>query len=138
MSDLIRFGVSIDQKLLEKFDQLIKNDNYQNRSEAIRDLIRESLVEEEWHINQQIIGAIALVYDHHQRRLVNILLDIQHDFHHIIISSQHIHIDHDNCLEIMVVKGRAEYVRDLYHKIKATKNVKHVDIIRTTSGRNLK
>jgi CopG family nickel-responsive transcriptional regulator len=137
MSNLIRFGVSIDQNLLEKFDLLIKKENYQNRSEAIRDLIRESLVKEEWEIDQQIIGAIALVYDHHQRRLINKLLDIEHTFHIIIISSQHIHIDHDNCLEIMIVKGGADIIKDFYNKIKATKGVKHVDIIKTTSGKEL-
>lgn len=138
MSNLIRFGISIDQQLLEKFDNLIDKENYQNRSEAIRDLIRESLVEEEWSHNQKIIGAIALVYDHHQRQLVNKLLDIQHNFHNIVISSQHIHIDHDNCLEIMIVKGASQFIKKFYNKIRATKGIKHVNIMKSTSGKELK
>ena len=137
MPNLVRFGISIDKKLIEKFDSLIKKRNYQNRSEAIRDLIRESLVEEEWKHNQQIIGAIALVYNHHQRQLVNKLLDIQHNFYDVVISSQHIHIDHDNCLEIMIVKGLSGVIRDFYNKIKSIKGVKHINIIKSTSGHDL-
>ena len=138
MSHLVRFGISIDHELIEKFDTLIKQKNYQNRSEAIRDLIRESLVEEEWQHNQQIIGAIALVYDHHKRQLVNKLLDIQHNFHDVVLSSQHIHIDHNNCLEIMIVKGLSDLIKGFYNKIKAIKGVKHINIIKSTSGIELR
>jgi CopG family nickel-responsive transcriptional regulator len=138
MSRLVRFGISIDHELIEKFDTLIKQKNYENRSEAIRDLIRESIVEEEWQHNQQIIGAIALVYDHHKRQLVNKLLDIQHNFHDVVLSSQHIHIDHNNCLEIMIVKGLSELIKGFYNKIRAIKGIKHINIIKSTSGRELR
>ncbi|HCL90956.1 MAG TPA: nickel-responsive transcriptional regulator NikR, partial [Candidatus Atribacteria bacterium] len=119
MSEIIRFGVSLEKELLEKFDILIKEKKYPNRSEAIRDLIRENLVKKEWVEGKEVAGAITLVFDHHKRELMNTLTDIQHDFHTLIISSQHIHLDHDNCLEIIVVKGKPTEVRELADKLRA-------------------
>ncbi|MFH1853600.1 MAG: nickel-responsive transcriptional regulator NikR [Candidatus Neomarinimicrobiota bacterium] len=138
MPNLIRFGVSIENSLLEEFDQFIRERNYTNRSEALRDLIREALVDEEWSQNDIIAGGIAFVYDHHQRELVNKLLNIQHDYHDTVISSQHVHLDHDNCLEIVVVKGPAEQVMALYHGLKSLKGVKHIDLIKSTIGERIK
>jgi len=123
MSDIIRFGVSLEKELLEKFDILIKEKKYPNRSEAIRDLIRENLVKREWIEGKEVAGAITLVFDHHRRELVNNLTDVQHDFHQLIISSQHIHLDHDNCLEIIVVRGKPTEVRELADKLRATKEL---------------
>ncbi|MDD4895040.1 MAG: nickel-responsive transcriptional regulator NikR, partial [Candidatus Omnitrophica bacterium] len=105
MTKIVRFGVSLDRELLGKFDRLSKEKNYTCRSEAFRDLIRHELVQKQWQGDQEIAGAITLIYDHHKRELVNKLMDIQHDFGRIIISAQHIHLDHDNCLEIIAVRG---------------------------------
>ncbi len=137
MSDIIRFGVSLEKELLEKFDILIKEKKYPNRSEAIRDLIRENLVKKEWVEGKEVAGAITLVFDHHKRDLVNILTDIQHDFHQLIISSQHIHLDHDNCLEIIVVRGTPTEVRELADKLRATKGVKYGSLSIATTGKEL-
>jgi len=137
MSDIIRFGVSLEKELLEKFDILIKKKKYSNRSEAIRDLIRENLVKREWVEGKEVAGAITLVFDHHKRELVNILTDIQHDFHQLIISSQHIHLDHDNCLEIIVVRGTPTEVRELADKLRATKGVKYGSLSIATTGKEL-
>lgn len=137
MTKLLRFGVSIEESLLKKFDQLIRKQNYKNRSEALRDLIRAELVSEEWSKKVTITSGIAFVYNHHKRQLVNKLLDVQHDYHDIVVSSQHIHLDHDNCLEIVVVKGNSEKVRDLFYSIKALKGVKHIDILKSTTGSDI-
>jgi len=137
MSDIIRFGVSLEKELLEKFDRLIKEKKYSNRSEAIRDLIRENLVKREWIEGKEVAGAITLVFDHHKRELVNILTDIQHDFYTLIISSQHIHLDHDNCLEIIVVRGKPIKVRELADKLRATKGVKYGALSIATTGKEL-
>jgi len=106
MEKLKRFGVSIEQNLLTGFDKYLKEKKYRNRSEALRDLIRKELVEISWHDeNEEVAGAIIMVYDHHRNELVENLISIQHDYHDIIISSQHVHLDHSNCLEIIAVKG---------------------------------
>jgi CopG family nickel-responsive transcriptional regulator len=137
MSEIVRFGVSLEKELLEKFDRLIEEKKYPNRSEAIRDLIRENLVKREWIEGKEVAGAITLVFDHHRRDLVNILTDIQHDFHQLIISSQHIHLDHDNCLEIIVVRGKPAEARKLADKLKVTKGVKYGSLSIATTGKDL-
>jgi len=137
MSDIIRFGVSLEKELLEKFDRLIKEKKYPNRSEAIRDSIREELVKREWVEGKEVAGAITLVFDHHKRELMNTLTDIQHDFYQLIISSQHVHLDHDNCLEIIVVRGKPRGVRELADKLRATKGVKYGSLSIATTGKEL-
>jgi len=137
MSKLFRFGISLDKDLLDKFDRLIREKNYTNRSEAFRDLIREDLVKVEWKKNQEIVGAIILIYDHHKRELVNKLMNIQHDFGGIIISSQHIHLDHNNCLEIIAVKGPSEKAQKLADSLKSVKGVKHGTLSLSTTGKDI-
>ena len=137
MSDLVRFGVSLEEDLLLKFDSLIKKRKYTNRSEAIRDLIREELVKKEWSENKEVTGAITLVYDHHTRELVTKVLDVQHDYHTCILSSQHIHLDHHNCFEIIVTKGKSREIEDLFQKLKAIKNVKHAGFMMATQGKQI-
>ena len=137
MSDIVRFGVSLEKELLEKFDRLITEKSYSNRSEAIRDLIRENLVKKEWTEGKEVAGSITLVFNHHKRELMNTLTDIQHDFHHLIISSQHIHLDHDNCLEIIVVKGKPEETKELTNKLRSTKGVKYGALSIATTGKEL-
>lgn len=137
MTGLVRFGVSLEKKLLDRFDRLIKEKNYPNRSEAIRDLIREDLVKKEWTEGKEVAGAITLVYDHHKRELVKRLTDIQHNYHHIIISTQHIHLDHNNCLEIVVVKGKPKDAEKLCHALKSTKGVKHGTLTMASTGKEI-
>jgi len=137
MSGLIRFGVSLEEELLKSFDAVIRRKNYSNRSEAIRDLIRESLIQQEWQQNQEVAGAVTLIYDHHKRELTEILTDIQHRFGDFIIASQHIHLDHHNCLEIIAVKGTPKKVQEIADALKAIKGVKHGTLNMSTTGRNI-
>ena len=134
---LIRFGVSIDRDLLIKFDRLIKGKKYTNRSEAFRDLIRQELIQEQWQGNLEVAGAITLVYNHHKRELVNKLMDIQHDFGALIISSQHIHLDHNNCLEIIAVKGSPKLAMHLSDTLKSVKGVKHAALSMSSAGKEI-
>lgn len=138
MTTLIRFGVSVDQTLLEKFDALINEKKYTSRSEAIRDLIRESLIKKEWDSNREVTGAITLVFDHHKRELVNSLIQIQHDYHNTIISTQHIHLDHQHCLEVVVIKGKSQQAEELFNALKSAKGVKHAGFTITSTGKDLK
>lgn len=138
MTDVIRFGISMDQRLLEQFDELITRKGYQNRSEAIRDLIRNALVEDQWtKTDEETVGTVTLVYDHHTRDLADKLTEQQHDHHDLIISALHAHLDHHNCLEVVVVKGRADEVRHMADTLIGTKGVKHGKLVTTTTGRTL-
>jgi CopG family transcriptional regulator, nickel-responsive regulator len=137
MAKLVRFGVSLEEGLLNKFDAHIKQHKYTNRSEAFRDLIRNELVKKEWTENREVTGAITIVYDHHTRELVNRVLDIQHDYHDYILSTQHIHLDHQNCFEIIVTKGMAKEIEKLFNELKSTKGVKHAGFLMATKGKDL-
>ncbi len=135
MGDLSRIGVAIDTDLLDKFDTLIAQRGYTNRSEAFRDLIRDELVEKAWESPEsQVVGTVTLVYDHHVRMLADKLTDIQHNFHRSILSTLHVHLDHDHCLEVMIVRGRAADVRKVADVLISTKGVKHGRLTITTSG----
>jgi CopG family nickel-responsive transcriptional regulator len=138
MADLYRFGVSLEKELIDDFDKHIEDHSYKNRSEAIRDLIRADLVKKQWLCDNEVAGAITMNYDHHHRELVNNLMDIQHDFQGLVISTQHVHIDHHNCLEIIAVKGRARNVEKLASLLKAQKGVMHVALSMSTTGKSLK
>ena len=135
MSELVRFGVSLEKPLLERFDALIRERQYTNRSEALRDLIRRELVQREWREGRDVAGAITLIYDHHKRDLLHTLAHIQHDYQNTIISSQHIHLDHENCLEIIAVKGKAAEVIALAYALRSVKGVRHGDLSMTTTGK---
>ena len=135
MSELIRFGVSIEYKLLDRFDSLISGRGYKNRSEAIRDLIRNELVQEEWKSDEsEAVGTITIIYDHHMRELTHNLTHVQHQYTAQIISTTHIHLDHDNCLEILAVKGKTCTIRKIADQLISTKGVKHGKLVMTTSG----
>ncbi|HTP34598.1 MAG TPA: nickel-responsive transcriptional regulator NikR [Candidatus Acidoferrales bacterium] len=139
MSGLSRIGVAIDSELLDKFDRLIGQRGYTNRSEAFRDLIRDELVEKTWESPESnVVGTVTLVYDHHVRLLNEKLTSIQHDHHHAILSTLHVHLDHDNCLEVLVVRGRSAEVRKVADSLISTKGVKHGRLTITTSGAELK
>lgn len=126
MSKLTRFGVSINQELLKKFDSLIRRQKYPTRSKAIENLIRHNIENSNICITDSIvIGYIDLIYDHHKRQLLNNITEIQHKFHDIIISSQHIHVSRGTCLEIVVVKGIKSKIEQLSFMLKSTKGITH-------------
>ena len=137
MPKLVRFGVSLEEGLLINFDKHIKEKEYQNRSEAIRDLIREEFVKKEWIADKKVAGTITLIYNHHKRELVNKLTDIQHNFYKLIISSQHIHLDHNNCLETIVVKGKPKEIERLAYKMKSAKGVKYGTLTMATIAKEM-
>jgi CopG family transcriptional regulator, nickel-responsive regulator len=134
MSELVRFGVSLARNLLEQFDNLIRERNYTNRSEAFRDLIRQELIKKQWQEGDDIAGAITLIYDHHRKELLNRITDIQHNFQKIIICTQHIHLDHDNCLEILAVRGGPVEVKKLADTLTSIKGVKHGTLSMSSTG----
>ncbi len=124
-------------KLLGRFDDYIAKKKYSNRSEAIRDLVRDALVKESWDTDEVVAGVIAIVYDHHKINIMGQLTHIQHEAGDSIISTQHIHLDHHNCLEIIALKGRADVLKKMYDSIHALKGVKHATFSPTTLGKNL-
>ncbi|MGB9599580.1 MAG: nickel-responsive transcriptional regulator NikR [Myxococcota bacterium] len=130
---IYRFGVSLERSLIDKFDQLIKRRRYTNRSKAIADLIRKELIHTTWEAGGEIAGAIILLYNHHKRDLLAKMTDIQHDYQRYIVSTQHIHLDHDNCLEIIAVRGKADEINTLADKLISLKGVKHGDISFTSA-----
>jgi CopG family nickel-responsive transcriptional regulator len=125
----------LEKALLANFDNLIKRRKYTNRSEAIRDLIRQELLKKELEEDREVAGAITFMYDHHQRDLLNKIIDVQHDHQDIIQSSQHIHLDHHNCLEIVAVKGNYGKVSKLADTLKALKGVKHGSLSMSGTGK---
>ena len=138
MGKTIRFGISLDEKLLESYDQLIEAKGYMNRSEAIRDLIRSALVEEKWDAGDaEMVGTVTLVYNHHVRDLSDKLTEHQHAHHDRVISALHVHLDAHNCLEVLVVRGRAWEVKRIADELIGVKGVKHGQLVMTTTGEEL-
>jgi CopG family transcriptional regulator, nickel-responsive regulator len=130
---LLRFGVSLEAELLKRFDKFLSRSGYTTRSEALRDLIRARLVEERVR-NQDAsaVGVLSLVYDHHQRELEERLTGVQHDHHHHIVSTTHVHLDHENCLEVIILKGTVGKVRSIGALLTSFKGVKHSELVLTT------
>jgi CopG family nickel-responsive transcriptional regulator len=138
MPNLVRFGISMDSRLLETFDQMVTRKGYSNRSEAIRDLIRGKLVDITWaEEDQEVVGTITLVYDHETHELSDRLIDLQHEFHDGVISSLHVHLDPHNCLEVLVVRGTSKKVKHFADRIIAIRGVKHGKLITTTTGKGI-
>ena len=138
LSKLVRFGVSIDENLLKKFDALIMKRGYNNRSEAIRDMIRNQLVETSWSSGEEeVAGTITLVYDHHVRGLSDMLTEIQHNYYQLILSTMHLHLDHHHCLEVLAVQGKAVEVRKVAESLISVKGVKHGRLTITSTGKDL-
>jgi CopG family nickel-responsive transcriptional regulator len=137
MSDLIRFGVSLEKGLLARFDRSIRKNKWASRSEALRDLIRAELVKQEWAEGDDVAGAVTLIYDHHRKDLLGRLTDLQHDYQHVVLSTQHVHLDHDHCLEIIAVKGRPEDIRRLAGTLRTIRGVMHGTLTMSATGKNL-
>ncbi|AAL80446.1 nickel-responsive transcriptional regulator NikR [Pyrococcus furiosus DSM 3638] len=135
---IVRFGVSIPKELLEKFDGIIEEMGYTNRSEAIRDLIRDMVVRHEWQLgDEEVAGTITIVYNHDEADVVRELLDLQHEYLNEIVSSLHVHMDEHNCLEVIVVKGRAKKIKKIADRLLSLKGVKHGKLVMTTTGRDI-
>lgn len=137
MDKTVRFAVSLNDGLLSDFDRLRGRQNYASRSEAIRDLIRDHLVEQGWDDKRAAMGTVTLVYNHHVRDLTEKLISIQHEHHHVVLSTMHVHLDHDNCLEVLVVKGKGRQIRALADRLISAKGVKHGKLTITTSGKGI-
>ena len=132
---ITRFGVSIEPDLLKKFDKTIRKEGYSNRSEAIRDLIRKNIIIDKGKdLEAKAIGTLTMIYEHHTGTLTNKLLNLQHDHHNEILSTTHIHIDHHNCLEVLVLKGKIGDIQKLADNIKALKGIKHGELVITKSS----
>jgi len=139
VSNVARFGVSMSETLLNQFDQLVQARGYANRSEAIRDLVRDALVVKEWEEGEgEVAGTITLVYDHHTAGLTDTLTELQHEYHHLIISTLHVHLDEHNCLETLIVRGSPQEAKKLADQLISLKGIIHGKLTVTSTGRNLK
>jgi len=124
-----RFGVSLEEDILEMLDSYVKTNQFPNRSQAIRHLIEQHTVEKKWQCNNEVAGAVVMVYDHHKNEIIARANEIQHNYHQLILSSQHIHLSHDLCLETIALKGKASELTDLADKLIALKGVKHGKLV---------
>lgn len=133
--NIVRFGVSIEPDLLKKYDRVIKKEGYSNRSEALRDLIRKNIIiEKNKNPDEQAIGTLTMIYDHHVGSLTDKLLYLQHDHAKDILVSTHVHIDHHNCLEVLILKGKTGKIQKLADNIRSLKGIKHGEIVITKSS----
>lgn len=133
MKTIKRFGVSLEDELFKELESLVKRHKFPNRSQAIRFLIRKNLTEEAYEENKEVSGAVVMIYDHHKRELVNKSLDIQHEFGDIILATQHVHLEHHNCLELIALKGKASRLKELSDKLISLKGVKHGKLVVTAA-----
>lgn len=138
MSNTIRFSVSIEEELIAAFDELCRRRGWTNRSEAIRDAIRRQLVEQEWVAGEEVVGVITLLYDHHKPGLARRLTEIQHHALDAVISTTHVHVDGENCLEFLAVRGEAREIERLAHRLIGLKGVKHGELTATSTGKKIR
>ena len=137
MDELARIGVSIEQDLLDKFDKLITKRGYENRSEALRDLIRDTLVTEEVNDNKLVVATLSMIYDHHRPDLSHKLTEAQHHHHGNVLAATHVHLDPKNCFEVVIMKGPAGEVKHMADHMLSLKGVKHGKLVMTSTGRDL-
>ena len=134
---LKRFSISLEEELLARFDAYIETKGYSNRSEAIRDLIRKTQVSEEWERDSEVVGVFTLVFNHHKPQLQEKITELQHDYHQLITSTTHVHMDHHNCLEVTIVKGTASTVQELAAQLMALRGVKDGNLTMSSTGGHL-
>ncbi|MFW6146110.1 MAG: nickel-responsive transcriptional regulator NikR [Planctomycetota bacterium] len=137
MSDLVRFSVSIEQPLFEQLEAQVADSEYSNRSEFIRDLIRNHIVEEQWRSNAESLGTISLLYDHHSRGLSERLTHEQHHFSGEVLATTHVHLDEHLCAEMIMVRGRGRDIKALADRLHREKGVLHARLATGSTGRNL-
>ena len=134
---LRRFSISLEEDLLAEFDEYMRRRGYSNRSEAVRDLIRKALVKQEWESDCEVVGVVTLVFNHHQAQLQEKITELQHEFYQLITSSTHVHMDHHNCLDVTIVKGKASRVQELAEKMIALRGVKDGNLTMSSTGGQL-
>jgi CopG family transcriptional regulator, nickel-responsive regulator len=137
MSEMVRVSLSLDKHLLDKLEDLIRDSEYKNRSEFVRDMIREQLVQKQWEGDEETVGTLTLVYDHHQRELSRKLTSIQHDHHDYILAATHVHLDRHLCAEAILMKGPAKTLRSLADQLKKQKGVLHAVLAGGSTGKDL-
>jgi CopG family transcriptional regulator, nickel-responsive regulator len=137
MDRIVRLSFSIEKPLLKRLEELIRDGQYTNRSEFIRDLIRDQLVQKEWERNEEAVGTVTLLYNHHSHGLSDALTHLQHHYHHVILASTHIHLDKELCAEIVVVKGRAKEIQQLSSMLRQQKGVLHATLSVSSTGKHL-
>ena len=134
----IRFGVSMESRLIQAFDRHIADKGYANRSEAIRDLVRENLVQQEWAAGTaETVGTVNIVFDHHHGDITEGLTSLEHEHLHMIVSTLHVHLDHHNCLEVLVLRGKPSDIKRFSDKLISTKGVKHGKLTVATTGKSI-
>jgi len=126
---VVRFSVSLEEELLSELDLFAKDNNFANRSQALRNLIEKNIVEKKWHCNNVVAGAVIIIYDHHKKDLITRIIELQHDFFDVILSSQHFHLNQDTCLEIIAVKGIASRLTGLSEKLISLKGIRHGKLV---------
>ena len=134
MKKVKRFGVSLEEDLLKELDNLVKTHKFPNRSQAVRFLIRNNIVAQKWQHNKEVAGCVVLVYDHHKRDLLNKSITLQHGYQDLVLSVQHVHLDHHNCLEMVALRGKAIKLKELADKLIALKGIKHGQLIMSGIG----
>ena len=137
MSKVSRITVSIEESLLGKFEEYLSDNGFPSRSEGVKHLIRNLLVDEEWKKGTDVAASLSIVYDHHKNGLMESLVSIQHEFEDLVVCSQHVHLDHHNCMEVLVLKGDAADINSLYVRLKSVKGLKHCTLSKGTTGGNL-
>jgi len=139
MATVERFGVSIEEELLTWFDARVAEKGYTSRSEAIRNLIRQEMVKDEWdNPEAEVIGTVTIVYEHHLHELANVMAEVQHQYHDCIVCSTHIHMDAHNCLEVVIVRGSGDKVKAIAQSLISTRGVKHGQLVCTTTGHRIR
>ena len=137
MAELTRFGVSMDDELLEKLDRMVRDSKYPNRSEFIRDMLRRRLVEEEWETDREVVGTLTLTFDHHERELSDRLTELQHDHCTAVLASTHVHLDQDMCVEVIILRGQAQELREMADEMRGQRGVLHGELALSSIGREL-
>lgn len=134
MNKVTRVTVSIEEELLEQFEKHLAEKGYPSRSEGIKSIMRKALIEDEWHTGTEVAATISFVYDHHKPGVMQKLVEIQHDFGELVICSQHVHLDHHNCMEVIIVKGLSDRIYEFHNALKSVKGLKHSSLSAATTG----
>ena len=137
MSEITRVSLSLEPPLLEKLDRLAAENHYQNRSEFIRDLIRGELTRQEWNRNDEVLATLTVIYNHHQRGLTEKLVELQHHCHETVLAATHVHITHEICAEMIMIRGRGNGIRDLAAAVKQQRGVLHAELTMSTTGEKI-
>ena len=137
MTDLVRLSLSIEQPLYDRLEKMVKRSGYTNRSEFVRDMIRQQLVEREWDANAEVVGTVTLVYDHHRHNLTEKLTDLQHRHHTAILATTHVHLSHDLCAEMILIRSKARHIQELADALRQQKGVLHAGLTMTSTGHSL-